>query len=193
MSERFLTPELVDLIMADVVRPALFIFADFPSGAQRFWTGSEDIEWDGFTWKAVGGAISFDAVAETVDTAAKGLAARLSGLDTALTHKIISDAYQGNIAIVYVAFWDWNGTHELVFAPEPLWRGQLDTDHSEVNGETTELIVNSEHRLIDILRKREYRYSDRDQALLFPDMLDTGLNKLPSVIDASIPWGKAQA
>lgn len=190
-TERLLSVELISLVQQNVVRPVLFVFADFPSGARRLWTGISDISWDGHTWEGVGGAIGFETVSETMDTAAKGVSAKLNGLDSTLVSAIINDQYQGRDAIIYLAFWNDDET-ELEAMPEPLWRGTLDTDEIEDDGAKSTLTIKAEHRLVDILRKREFRYTDRDQQLLYPSGGDTGLNKVEAIQDLQVPWGRTQ-
>ena len=49
MPTRELTASIITAIQSDIVRPILFILADFPSGNFRVWTGSDDILWNGNT------------------------------------------------------------------------------------------------------------------------------------------------
>lgn len=190
-AERTLTPTLIARIQQGIVRPVLFVFADFPSGAQRLWTGIGNITWSGHTWEGVGGAIGFETVSETMDTAAKGISAKLNGLDPDMVSRLVNDAYQGRDAIIYLAFWNDDET-SLEAMPEPLWQGSLDTDEVEDDGKTASITIAAEHRLVDILRKREFRYTDRDQQLLYPGQGDTGLNKIEAIQDLQIPWGRTQ-
>jgi hypothetical protein len=191
-AERILSAELIARIQAKVVKPVILVFADFPSGAKRVWTGIGNIEWGGHTWEGVGGAIGFEAVSETTDTSAKGITARINGLDADFAAALVNDAYQGREATIWLGFWDEAET-DLEVMSGPLWSGMMDTDQVEDAGDTASLAIQAEHRLVDILRKREFRYTHRDQQLLYPGQGDTGLNKIEKIQDVTIPWGRTQA
>ncbi len=197
MSERHLTPEIIDLIARGVVHPALFVFADFPSGAKRVWTGIGDQELvsdlviANGVYEGIGSAISFETVTETTDTAAKSISVMVSGLDPDFAAKLISDDYQGREAVIYMGFWNPD-TGLLAEMPEPMWRGKLDYDEFNDSRNKADLKITCSHRLADILRKREYRYTDRDQQRLYPGMGDTGLSHMNQIQDIVITWGRAQ-
>lgn len=191
-AERILSAELIARIQAKVVKPVILMFADFPSGAKRVWTGVGPIEWGGHTWEGVGGAIGFEAVSETTDTSAKGITARINGLSADFAAAIVNDAYQGREATLWLGFWD-DAETDLEVMEGPLWSGMMDTDQLEDSGNTASLAIQAEHRLVDILRKREFRYTHRDQQLLYPGQGDTGLNKIEKIQDVTIPWGRTQA
>lgn len=190
MSDRVIDADVLAGIQSGTIKPCLFMLADFPSGTKYLWTGKGDIDWGGFTWVGVGGLISFSTFSETVDTAARGMKAKLNAMDSDLVANVVSEAYQGRQAIVYFGLFDAAG--DLVVEPSPLWKGTLETDDVEDSGRTAELELSAEHRLTDILRKREIRYSDQDQQYLHPGEGDTGLNKMEVIQDVSVPWGKTQ-
>ncbi len=197
MSERLLSPEILDLINRGVVHPAIFVYADFPSGAKRVWTGigdqylmSEDSSAAG-TYQGIGSAISFETVVETTDTAAKGISIMVSGLDSDFAAKLVAERYQGRPAVLFLGFWNPD-TGLLVEMPEPLWRGKMDYDDFNDSKSKADLKIICSHRLSDILRKREFRYTDRDQQLLYPGQGDTGLSHMNAIQDTTITWGRAQ-
>jgi len=192
MSERTLTTELINRISAGEVRPSVLLQAEFPSGIKRYWSGLHDIVWNEFTWQGVGGAIGYETFSETTDTSAKGITARVNGLDPEFVNNLLNSDYQGGTVIVYLGFWDETET-DLEVMTDPLWKGLLDSDDIEDDGETADVAVKAEHRLMDILRKREFRCTDQDQQLLYPGEGDTFFNKIEQIQDVSIPWGRTQA
>lgn len=191
MSERALSAELITRIQAGTVRPALFIYADFPSGAKLYWTGTEPIEWDGETWLGGGAAIGFETFSETVDTAARGMRARINGVDLAFAEALTAEAYQGRAIAIYLGFFN-AAENNLEVMEGALWQGSMDTDELEAGKDSISLVISAEHHLTDLLRKRGYRYTDADQQALYPSGGDTGLNKIPYIQELAVPWGRTE-
>lgn len=200
---RNLTPEIIELISAKKVEIALFLYADFPSGVRRLWTGLGNYT-DPFanTWQGIGGIITIEQVQETTDTAAVGINCTLNGLEPSIVNSVVQENYQGRRAELLIGFWKRPGEGDssagivppavLVFPEEPIWRGTLDTDESTISRTETSLTIKCEHRMADILRRREFRYTNRDQQLLYPTFGDTGLSHIEAIQDLTIPWGRAQ-
>lgn len=192
-AERYLTAEVIAKIKAKLVKPILFVFADFPDGARRLCTAHRDTDWDGHMWTAVGSAIGFSTISETTDTEAKGISATLNGLDADLVASITGTAYQGRTVTIWLGFYDVDDVTSFDVISDPFWKGQLDTDDQNIGGKKTDLTINAENRLVDILRKREWRCTDRDQQLLHPGEGDTFFNKVERIQDTKAPWGRQQA
>lgn len=194
-SERTLSPEVLAMIAAELLEPVVFLFADFPSQPRRIWTGKGDYNDGTNVWTGVGGIIGIESISETVDTGAQGLKVSLNGLDQDLVNQLTSDAYQKERCEILLGFWDRTSTNapDIVMLPEPLWRGVLDADDVMFSAKAANLTIYCEHRLVDILRKREWRYTDRDQQLLNPGEGDTGLSKIEQIQDLEITWGRTQA
>lgn len=192
MAERNLSPEVIALIQAGVIEPAVFFYADFPSGVRRLWTGAGNYTDDeSNVWQGIGGIINIEGVDESIDTAARGIKISISGLDTALVTSVLEEAYQGRRAEMRLGFWN-RALNTVVFTDEPVWKGTLDTDESTITGKSTQLTMFCEHRMVDILRKRELRYTDRDQQFLNPGEGDTGLSHIEAIMDKTIAWGRTQ-
>ncbi len=198
MAQRALSPEFLALIAAGKMRPAVFLLADFPSGVRRLWTGQGNYVEDDSSlseseviWEGIGGVVTIDQVQESVDVGVPGLKVTLDGLDSSIVNSLLTEDYQGRRAEMRLGFWD-SSIERVVFADEPVWRGTLDTDDSEIAQKGTRLTVMCEHRMADILRKREYRYTNQDQQLIYPEANDTGLAHMEEIQDLSLPWGRTQ-
>lgn len=191
MAERLLSPEVIALISAGTVEPVLFLYADFPSGERRLWTGLGNYtDGEAAVWEGMGGFISVEGIRETIDSGAQGITVTVNGLDPTLVNSIVTEQYQGRRAEILLGFWDRNlGT--IIMTDEPLWRGFLDTDDVVATKGSRQLNIKCEHRMVDILRKREWRYTDQDQKNLYPDIVDTGLSYIEQIQDLSIPWGRS--
>lgn len=190
-TERELTVEVLALIAAEVVRPVFFIFADFPSTPKRVWTGQGNIQFQGFLWTGVGEVIAFESIRETTETGAQGLKFTINGAPQALLDMVVEDDYQGRDVEVWFAFYD--ATETTIYAPaRPLWAGKLDSDEIQIGKDGRTISILAEHDLVDILRSRGVRYTSADQKWLYPEVTDTGLDKIPLLQDKSIPWGRTQ-
>jgi len=186
MAERNLSSDVIALIVAKKVKPVVFLFADFPSGARRLWTGSGSYNDGVHTWQGIGGVVKIGSVGETTDLAAQGIKVTLSGLEESLVNSILNEEYQGHRAEMWLGF--WNAT-TVILPEEPIWRGTLDTDDSTIAAQGTELTINCEHRMVDILRKREIRCTSQDQKYLHPDVVDTAFDRIEIIQDKKAPWG----
>ncbi len=83
-----------------------------------------------------------------------------------------------------------NVSTDFVLAdPFTLFEGQMDTMDISDNGETADVIVNCESKLISLQNARPRRYTKSDQNLTFPD--DEGLDYVPSLQDKEIVWGRS--
>lgn len=194
MALRNLSPAVVSLILAKKVKPAIFLYGDFPSGARRIWTGRGNYTDDeANVWVGTGALVAIKSIQETVDTAAQGLEVTLDGLDDSLILELTGQPYSGRSAEVLLGFWDFNVLPlRVTMLEEPLWRGFLDTDDVTMGEKENSLTIFCEHRLVDLLRKREVRYTDQDQQYLNPGEGDTGLSKIEVIQDRSVTWGKTE-
>ena len=191
MSVRSLSPTMVARIKAGIVKIVIFVYADFPGSPRRYWTGEGPITWDGHVWDGVGNVLGFDTITENTDSASKGMAVRVNGLDSDFVNDLLNTNYQGRDAIIYMGLWD-HAEQDLEMMDDPLWKGILDTDQIKDEGKKASIVVRGENKMRNQLQKKEFRYTDADQHLLYPDAGDTSMNKIEQIQDVSIPWGRTQ-
>jgi hypothetical protein len=190
-AERTLSANMIALMNKGVLKPAIFIYADFPSNPRRIWTGRYDYtDGDGHVWKGIGAIISAQSVAESMDSGATGISVQLNGLDPTIYDQIVNDDYQDHEVDIWLALWD-PATGLIEMPSSPTWKGVLDSDSSDMSPGTIQLTVACETRMADILRKRSWKYTDADQQTLHPTAGDTGMSKITQIIGMNIPWGKA--
>ena len=79
---------------------------DFASGPIRLSTGAQDLDWGGFTWEAVGGALEFGGIEETADSKGQGVDINISGVDQSILAVLLGSQYRGRTAKVYRAHLD---------------------------------------------------------------------------------------
>lgn len=186
--ERNMSEEMRAAAVADVVRPILFFYADFPDGIARLWSGLGTIEWDGGTWLGFGSMIAISDIAESTDSAQKGVSVRFSGAPSDLFDRTTLGDYQNRPAKI------WLGALDAEMAPvmEPFlfFSGVLDSDSVEDDGKTVTITIFAESRLSDHLKAKVFRYSHEDQQTLYPADDDKGLEFVAALQDSQLNWGK---
>ena len=187
MSDRSLTSGVQAAIDAAVVRPAILLFLDLPGGAVYSWTGTGNIDYDGNTYLGVGDHLGFSEIPETADSSSQGIEITLSGIDSTILPDVIGSAYQGADCRVDLALFDAAGA--IIADPITLFRGLLDRGRVRDDGENATIVLSVESRLLDLLRPRQWRYTDADQQLLYPGAGDLGLEFVPRIQNLHIEWG----
>ena len=76
----------------------------------------------------------------------------------------------------------------VLFEPFTLFNGQMDKMNIEDTGETANVSINCESKLISLQDPRVRRYTLEDQKLNFPN--DKGLEFIPSLQNKDITWGR---
>lgn len=190
MSERNISTEIKAATEADIVAPIFFINGVFPSGEVWIWSGEGTIVWGGQNWEGLGSLLELDIAPETLDGSAQGSSVTLSGIDSSIFDDALLGDYQGGRAKIYFGVFNTE-TMELEGDPYLMFSGLLDSDEIEDDGEKVKLKVNIEHRLSDLLRRRQYRYTDQDQQELHPNEGDKGLQYVASMVDVKLKWGRA--
>lgn len=176
-----------EAVTAPVVRPVLFVYADFPDATVRFWSGLGVIEWDGQTWYGAGSMLAIEDITETTDSAQNGLSAKLSGIPSSIFTSVSLGNYQNRAAAVWLGAMDEQA--QLMMEPINFFRGVLDSDQIEDDGTNVVITISAESRLSDHLRARVFRYSHEDQQTLYPSANDLGLEFVAALQDAEIKWG----
>lgn len=188
MNERPLTEEMREAVMAPLVRPAFFYFADFPTGAVRLWSGLGSIEWQGETWVGCGDLLAIEEVTETTDSAQHGLRARFSGIPSSVFSPVMMGDYVGRDAKFWLAAFDENGA--LISEPYLLFSGEMDSDTINDDGSSCVITITIQSDLSDHLKARIGRYTHEDQQTRYPDSGDRGFEFVAALQTANIEWGR---
>ncbi len=78
-----------------------FLEFEFSGGVTRVCTASEDIDWNGFTWQAIGGAIQFGSISESTEEFAHQLDVKLSGIDQSFVSLVLTQNWRGRQIQIY--------------------------------------------------------------------------------------------
>lgn len=174
---------------AGVVYPALLAYFDFSGGAVRLHSGIGDLSWNGDTYTGAGDLAAVEAVQESAEVRANGLAFRLNGIPSAMVTRILAENYRGRACKLWLALFDSLSDGSPIADPLLLFSGRMDQCDMEDSGATASITVAAESRLVDLQRPRERRRTDEDQRSLFAG--DLGLEYVAGMQDKEILWGAA--
>lgn len=158
----------------------------FPGGTIHCTTASVDVPWNGKLFKANARLVDSGAVGESSDLKARRIAVRLSGLDSALVERILTDEYQFSEVNIWLGFFDetwrlvWE-PHEI--APDLLMSGisiALDTGSGEIelSAEYFDIFAQRDSAALATPASQRLRYST-----------DTGMDKVARIMTQEIFWG----
>ena len=101
----------------------LFSF-EFSGGTVRLTTAPHDVTFDGNTFQAMGGHLTFEGVQETADLSAQGMRVTLDGVDQTVIALILTQNYIGRKAHLWYAHMDVS-TGALVTDPAEVFEGRM--------------------------------------------------------------------
>lgn len=183
---RDMTSAMSDVMEADVVRPIIFIKAEFDSGDVLMWSGLGDLDWAGETWLGGGSLLGVEAIEESAEVKATGTRVSLSGIPSELLSIALQEDYSGRPLSIWFGATDESGN--IIADPVLLFKGRMDVMSIQEGSEFSKIDVTVESRLIEFERARERRYTSEDQKIDYPN--DKGLEFVSSIQDKQIVWGR---
>lgn len=183
---RGLTAAGLAQITGSDARPALLFEGVFESGTVRFWSGVGEINYNSQTWYGSGNLISISPVEETADVVSGGLSVELNGVPSQLVEIALKQARQNSRGRVWLALMGADG--RSVVSASLLFDGLLDQPVIEDDGDTCRIEIRYANHLADLLRPREWRYTDEHQQQLSPG--DRGLEFVAGLQEKEISWGR---
>jgi hypothetical protein len=169
-----------------MLRPALFVEANFTSGPIYVWSGLGLITWGGHEWVGIGSLGSVSTVEESSTVEAKGVTLTLSGIDATLLEGILDEFQVGLPVLVTLGLFNEAGV--LIADPVLAFAGQMDQPTLEVNGTAATISINCENRLFEMNVAVDRRYTNEDQQRDYPG--DRGFEFVSSIQEAQIYWGR---
>lgn len=188
MTERPLDTDTKVALQENAINLALLVYADFPDGPVRMWTGVGTLFADGYDWTGVGSLLSIEDVTETTDSAQNGTAVKLSGIPSEIFDALTLGEYQNRRASMSLIILD--EFSEGIGAPIPIFQGLMDSDTVKDSGAEVSVTITCESAMSDQLRPRIYRYTHEDQKTLHPDANDKGLEFVAALQNLQIRWGE---
>lgn len=177
---------MVAAMQARIIRPALFVEANFISGPVYLWTGYGSIAWNGQTWLGAGNLGSVSIIEEVSTVEAKGITLVMNGIPLNLLTSVMTDFRVGLPAIVHFGLFD--DTNTLIPDPITSFSGRMDQPTVSASGDSASIAINCESRLIDLNTSVERRYTNEDQQLDHPG--DRGLEFVNAIQNITLYWGR---
>jgi len=186
---------MVTAVKAEFSETTWLIELNFSGGVTRLCTAATDVDALGFTWEAVGGFISATSpVKESGDTKGEGVGLELSGVDQAISSKILSEFVIGRVAKIYLAHFDSAGA--VVATPQLMFEGLMSDGFSINPSRTPEGesagTVKIETRLISELARRLIRGGIQTNATSHGAVFsgDLGMEYVAGIVGKTFTWGK---
>jgi len=180
---RDLTVTTISSISDDVVYPFFAVELLFDGdNAIRMWTGVGSITVGGNEYIGVGSILNVSAIEETAEMAVKGATITLSGVSSEALFLALSEPYQGRVCNIYFGV-----TGEDVF--NQIFSGYMDQMNIVDGGDTSNIELMVENRLIDLERARVARFTSGYQKSVYPG--DLGLDFVEDLQDKDIVWGRS--
>jgi len=182
---RSLSASMVTEVTTAQLAPVLLASLSF-STPVYLWSGYGNLVYNSTTYLGLGTLGTISPLEETTDLAARGLTLRLSGVPTANVALALTENYQGReCSIMFGALSPTAGT--LIASPVTVFAGRMDVMQITDDGNTAEITMTAESKLMDFKRPREIRYTDEEQQQLFPG--DVGLEFVNDIQEKAIYWG----
>ncbi len=168
------------------LKPVIFTEVEVSSGTVRVWSGVGTITWDSVSWTGVGKLGSISSITETSETRAEGLVLTLSGVDPTLLGYALTEIRHGKNAKVWLGAMDDAGA--ILADPFLSFSGKVDTASVDEGGETSQIQISVESRLIEMHRPRDRRWTHEDQQIDYPG--DLGFEYVAGLQELNIIWGR---
>lgn len=178
---RDLTPTTVTAIGQPEVFPFFAVELLFDSYAIRMWTGQGTLDIGDNEYVGLGSILGISSIEETAEMAVKGATITLSGVSPEALSLSLSEPYQGRVCNIYFGV-----VGEL--AANQLFSGYMDQINISDGGDTCNIELMVENRLIDLERARVARFTSGYQKSIYP--YDLGLDFVEDLQDKDISWGR---
>ena len=187
---RDITSDFNTAIINTVVQPIFAIELEISDGTLRFWTGNGDITMtaggSSKTFTGLGDFLGISPISESSTLQMQGINILLTGIKSSLISSILSAQYTNRDATLYMGLFNTSGS--VIADVYTLFKGKMDVCNISENGETSNISLNVESRLVVFELPKERLYTLEDQQIDFST--DLGFEFIPELQDKEITWGK---
>lgn len=173
-------------ISNQVIRPVLFVKAEFDSGDIRLWSGYGPYTFNSESYQGAGELLAISEISETSSISAEGVQVSLSGVDSSILSLAMTEDYVGRPLTIYLGFFDED--ESLVNTAFTLFQGYIDAMPISDDGSTCTISCSVESRLRDLFRSKLKLFSDGDQRAI--DSEDAAMEYIATLQDKEITWGR---
>ena len=178
-----------DYLEADHQVLFMAVKAEFDTENIRVWTGDYDLSIGGATYLGVGNLLSISNIEDTMELKSSGLSVAMAGMDATVLNLALTENYQNRFITVFLGY--LSGGTDTVVGTMTLFKGRMQSMaiNDDPNGST--ITIDAENRLIDLSRPSNLRYTKESQK--FIDATDSCFNRVASLQDKEIIWGRASS
>ena len=184
-----LDASIVNRLGADEQAIFFAIKAEFDTDDILVWSGTDDIVINSETYLGAGSLLSVSSTEENSELKSNGMAVSLSGMDSTIVNYALTENYQNRPITLFMGY-VMGGTNEVA-GTLTAFKGRMTSLIINDSPEGSRVTIDSENRLVDLDRPSNLRYTKESQNFLHSG--DTSLNRVASLQDKQIIWGKSTA
>ena len=182
-----LDASIVNRLGADEQAIFFAVKAEFDTDDILVWSGTDDLIISSETYTGAGSLLTVSTVEENLELKSNGLSIALSGMDSTIVTYAITENYQNRPITVFMGY-VMGGTNEVA-GTLTLFKGRMTSLVVNDTPDGATVTIDAENRLIDLDRPSNFRYTKESQNFLHSG--DTGFNRVASLQDKQIIWGKS--
>lgn len=181
-----LDASIVNRLGADEQALFFAVKAEFDTDDILVWSGTDDLVIGSDTYTGAGTLLSVSNVEDNTEMKSNGLVVGLSGMDTTVVNYALTENYQNRPITVFLGY-VMGGTNEVA-GTLTLFKGRMTSLVINDTPDGSTVTIDAENRLVDLDRPSNLRYTKESQNFLHSG--DTGFNRVASLQDKQIVWGK---
>ena len=165
--------------------------AEFDTETIYLWSGDYDLVIGSDTYTGAGTLLSISDIEDTLELKSSGLSVSLAGMDATILDLALTENYQNRFITVYLGY--LQGGTDTVVGTMTLFKGRMQSMaiNDDPNGST--ISIDAENRLIDLQRPSNLRYTKASQEYVAGATTDTCFNRVQSLQDKEIIWGRSSS
>lgn len=183
---RAITESQKAALAAYPVRPAFLLKIEYPGDIVRAWLGTGNIIHKGETWLGAGLVMGVRQIESSSELKVSTVDISLSSIPQDMIARINLDIRNRKARLYYGLL---DETRRLIGDPIPLQ--EINMEHHSVaiqdNGTAT-LTIHGSVGLVDLQRATAVAWTAEEQKRRYPDLPDSGLDAMPTLVEKDIPW-----
>ena len=181
-----LDTSIINRLGADEQALFFAVKAEFDTDDILVWSGTEDITINSETYLGAGTLLEISDSSDNLELKSNNMVVGLSGMDTTVVNSALTESYQNRAITVFLGY-TMGGTNEVA-GTLTIFKGRMTSLVINDSPEGSIVTIDAENRLIDLERPSNFRYTKESQNFLHSG--DTGFNRVASMQDKQINWGK---
>tara|TARA_R100001510_G_scaffold29128_1_gene25775 strand:+ start:1399 stop:2034 length:636 start_codon:yes stop_codon:yes gene_type:complete len=181
-----LDSSIINRLGADEQALFFAVKAEFDTADILVWTGIDDLVINSETYTGAGTLLNISNSEDNTELKSNGIVISLSGMDDTVVNYALSETYQNRPLTLFLGYL-MGGTNE-VSGTLTIFKGRMTSLIINDTPDGSKVTIDAENRLVDLDRPSNLRYTKESQNFLFSG--DTGFNRVASLQDKQINWGK---